>query len=115
MLLVVVSRLPIFKKSHKHQSLKAILHNFVYDYSVINWVRRMTTIRKQQLATAQNEYRKRRRRQGFARLQTWLPEEAMQNLAELGKSLGLGQSEILELAIAKLKCELKTRDNEVHI
>lgn len=75
----------------------------------------MTTTRKQQLATAQDGYRKRRRKEGFARLQTWLPGEAMQNLAELRKALGLGQAEILELAIANLKGELQTRDNEVQV
>lgn len=39
----------------------------------------------------------------------------MQNLAELGKTLGLGQAEVLELALANLKGELKTHDNEAHI
>lgn len=75
----------------------------------------MTTTRKQQLATAQDGYRKRRRKEGFARLQTWLPGEAMQNLAELRKTLRLGQAEILELAIAKLQEELQNRDNEVQL
>ncbi|MCP1292967.1 MULTISPECIES: hypothetical protein [Chromobacterium] len=75
----------------------------------------MTTTRKQQLATAQDGYRKRRRKEGFSCLQTWLPGEAMQNLAELRKTLGLGQAEILELAIAKLQKELQNRDNEVQL
>lgn len=75
----------------------------------------MTATRKKQLATAQDGYRKRRRKEGFTRLQTWLPREAMQNLAELREVLGLGQAEILELALANLKGELQTRDNEVQI
>lgn len=78
-------------------------------------VSEMNTIRQQKLAIAQDEYRKRRRQQGFARLQTWLSGETMQDLAELGQILGLGQAETLELAITKLKGELEIRDNEVHI
>ncbi len=39
----------------------------------------------------------------------------MQNLAELRKTLRLGQAEILELAIAKLQRELQNRDNEVQL
>jgi hypothetical protein len=69
--------------------------------------------RKRQIATAQNEYRRRRRKEGFARLQAWLPGEAMQSLQELCQTLDLGQSETLVVAIANLRKSLQTQIHEV--
>lgn len=58
--------------------------------------------RSLQIAAAQAAYRKRRRQDGFKRLQEWLPDEALLQLKHLGKKLGKSRWEVIELAVEEM-------------
>lgn len=64
--------------------------------------------RAQQVSIAQDAYRDRMRREGFRRLQEWVPEGTMNELKAICERHGISQREAI---IRSIKLELKNPAN----